>query len=100
MKAAGVTEHQFFAPIDGAACRFVLHCDGGKPVGLFGMDDGGPNKPDPDVCRQLADLNALMAKGLPWGAVCTQHQGNIGAIIEAAEARRAELYGPLAEVPA
>jgi hypothetical protein len=100
MKAAGITEHLFSAPIAGVACRFSLHCDGGKPTAIFGVDDGGPNKPDSDICSQLAALNALIAKGLPWGAVRLQHQGDIGAVIEAAEARLAELYGAIDEVPA
>ena len=50
--------------------------------------------------QDLAQPNILIPKGLPWGAVCTQHQGHLGAIIEAVEARRAEIYGAAPQVPA
>lgn len=92
-----VSSHEFFAPIDGVACRFSLHCAAGVPQALFAADNGTNPKPDPFIARQLADLNELMRKGLPWAAVRTQHQGNIGAIIEAAESRRLEIYGEMGE---
>ncbi len=94
------SEHRFYAPIEGKSHSFIMQCHAGNPVAIYAYDSGAWPKPDPDVARQLADLNDLMRKGLPWGAVCTQHQGNIGAVIEAAELRRAEIYGQQSEVPA
>lgn len=84
--------HQFLAPIDGKAQRFAMRCENGEPKALVGVEEGFTSTKN-DLCCQLVDLNSLMAKGLPWGAVCTQRQGVIGAIIEAAEVRRAEIYG-------
>jgi hypothetical protein len=85
--------HQFFAPINGVACRFAMRCEDGAPKGLFCVDAGNGTDCTHDLCRQLAAVTALLKGGLPWGAVLTQHGGDLGAVIEAAEARRLEIYG-------
>ena len=97
--AGGCVEHQFMAPIEGEAYRFLMECRDGVPVAIYAHDIGDSRVPRMEIGQDLAQLNILIAKGLPWGAVCTQHQGDLGAIIEAVEARRAEIYGAAPQVP-
>lgn len=84
--------HQFRAPIDGKSFPFSMRCEDGVPQALFAIDDGQGRAPD-TLCFKLADLNGLIRKGMVWEIVRTQHQGDLGAVIEAAEARRVEIYG-------
>jgi len=85
--------HQFRAPIDGKACRFVVRCSNGKPDGLFCIHPGHlSNTRLYQLVQDLRALTKLLKGGLPWDVVRLQHQGNLGAVIEAAETRRAEIY--------
>lgn len=85
--------HQFRAPIDGKACRFVVRCTHGQPDGLFCIHPGYlTNARLRELLQDLRALTKLLKGGLPWDAVRLQHQGNLGAVIEAAEARRVEIY--------
>jgi hypothetical protein len=85
--------HQFQAPVGGKALRFAMRCEDGQVRGLHLTDAGQVNLPRPLVGDLLA-LSALLRHGaLPWEMVRLQTQGHIGAVIEAAEARRVELYG-------
>jgi hypothetical protein len=86
--------HHFKAPIDGAAYNFAIRCEDGVPKRIYCTD---PRQNMVERVRaippQLDDVNKLLHKGLPWAAVTLQKLGDIGAVIEAAEARRAEIYG-------
>lgn len=88
--------HDFYAPIDGEAERFTIRCCDGAVTKI---------RPTPlipgDTLRRFAVLGYLelinhLLMSLPWAAlVSCKGTGNICAIIEAAEARRFEIYGPL-----
>lgn len=84
--------HDFFAPIDGFAVRFSMRCDDGLPKQIHKAEPIEGRACD-KVVAQLDLLNHLL-KSVPWAMVAVQTAGNIGAVIEAAEARRCELYGP------
>lgn len=97
---AGRHFHDFYAPVDGVARKFSLACDDGAPVALLCMEPLTPTRDFPHtpvLLRALDDCSKLLKSGLPWGAMLAHQRGDLGAVIEAAEARRAEIYGALAE---
>lgn len=85
--------HKFKAPIYGKAYLFSMRCEDGEPKRLYCVD---PQQSWVDALEkippQLDVINKLLHRGLAWDAIRQQHQGDIGAVIEAAEARRAEIY--------
>src|SRR5690242_14494637 len=91
--------HDFFAPIDGDAVRFTMRCDDGSPVWI---QCAAPPASRALTARLVGGLDLVnhLLKSLPWEAFRLQRAGHIGAVLEAAEARRAEIYGPLPETAA
>lgn len=84
--------HDFYAPIEGFACRFTMRCDDGLPVWIQLAAPPVRKEVTMKLVAQLDLVNHLL-RSLPWAALATQRHGNIGAVIEAAEARRREIYG-------
>jgi hypothetical protein len=89
--------HDFYAPIDGTAFKFSMRCKDKLPNFLYAL---APLAVEMGATRSSAlyaqlDLVNHLLRDLPWAMLASQKRGNIGAILEAAEARRAEIYGPL-----
>lgn len=91
--------HDFFAPIEGDAVRFTMRCDDGLPVWIQCARPPASRALTARLVVRLDLVNHLL-KSLPWAAFTLQGHGDIGAVLEAAEARRAEIYGPLPEAAA
>lgn len=94
--------HDFYAPIGGTAVRFSMRCAQGRPIWI------GPLVPlhmelgqarGERLYGQLDLLNHLM-KSVPWAALASCRGASaITTIVEAAEARRQEIYGTLESTP-
>lgn len=88
--------HDFYVPISGTAIKFSMRCDDGKPKWIGPMVQLAVECGDHRARRVHAQLDLLnhLLKDLPWAALASCcGRGPMGAVIEAAEARRAEIYG-------
>lgn len=83
--------HDFYAPVDGVARKFALRADDGKVMWIGAMEPL-PAK-DIKLHTTLDCIIKLLHRGVPWAVFTSHRAGDIGAVIEAAEARRAEIYG-------
>lgn len=93
---SGRTFHDFYAPIDGTALRFQMLCVDGAPKAVLPVQPLRPvlGRRRMQALNAQLDLLEVLLKDLPWPALAgCIGRGNLGAIIEAAEARRAEIYG-------
>lgn len=90
--------YDFYAPVFGVATKFSMRCNDGLPKKLMALaplhvEFGTRGE------RLYLDLDLVnhLLRDIPWAALRMCKRGNLGAVIEAAEARRAEIYGPLTE---
>ncbi len=86
--------HDFYAPVGGRTWRFTMRLDNDQVANLASAWPWADGIEMTVLRLDLDVVNQLLAEGLPWAALAAvRSRRDLGAVIEAAEARRREIYG-------